>query len=75
MQSLAKITLPGVPRGQRSWTIHDREAFTKGQLMHNLTPGGTDSETLDNMSAVEEMVFQRNLDILHDPKVCVRRHC
>lgn len=80
VQSLARVSLPGVTRRRITWRIQDHEAFMREQLTRNLTPGGLvvapqfyASEPVDSMTVVEDMIFRDKADIVYDPRVSSRR--
>lgn len=80
VQSLSKVSLPGVTRRRITWWISDHELFTKNQLARNPTPGGRAvsrrfyaSELVNGVTAVEELIFRDKIDIVYDHCVSSRR--
>lgn len=78
VQSLARVSLPGVTRRCIAWGIQDYEAFMREQLMRNLdlTPGNlavVSEEFIDGMTVVEDLIFRDKVDIAYDPRVSPRR--
>lgn len=82
VQSLAKLNLPGTPRRKVTWRLKDHEDFIDNLTTCNITPGARGTAhrfhiapPLDGMSAVEDMVFRKKVDVLFDPQnsSCRRR--
>lgn len=80
VQSLAKINLPGAPRRKVTWRLKDHEDLIRDMTMRNITPNANtttprfySSAPLSGMSAVEDIVFRRKIDILFDPKDALGR--
>lgn len=80
VQSLARISLPGVTRRRITWRIQDHENFMREQLTRNLTPGSSiispqfhASEPVNGITLVENLIFRDKADIVYDPSISSRR--
>lgn len=75
VQSLARINLPDKPRKKVTWKLGDHENLIRDMTMRNLAPGTKIitphfhvSSLLTGMSAVEDMMFRKKIDVLFDPR-------
>lgn len=80
VQSLAKINLPGTPRRQLTWCLRDHEEFMR-QKHRDITPGVKPvdppqffaTEPIDEMTALEQLIFTSKIDVLYDERTSARR--